>query len=730
MKTRRRSLFGAGKLAPIAALLLSAGLAGAATLGARSADTDSGIGVSGARHLVSRTGFGASPAEIETFRLLTREQAVDRILAGLGETAETPMPSWTRDWIYPADQIWTLGPTVEEFFYVSRDLEADELRLWWLREMVTTASPQTERLTLFWHDHFAVKFSDVENSHWLARQNAHLRRHAAGNFWDLAAGMLKDPMLLAFLTNTENTRDKPNENLAREFFELFTLGEGRGYTEADVKEAARALTGHGITALGEPGFALFPEEHDAGSKTVFGKTGPFKAEDLLALVFDHPEFGPYIVEKLWLEFVSDQPDPEEIKRLAAVWRSRDFALKPLYRALLLSDAFWDPANRGRLIKSPVELYVGTVRSLGLTVAQPEEALWALEDLGQLLFEPPNVAGWPGGTAWITDASAVARTAGLSNLLSWQASGSTKRTKPPAPDQPGNDGHMPSAASKAPATRTLQIGAVFATEAETYEDGEERGSRALLTLYDVRYGGRRWRSLTLNLEQVVGEELPYLDIFTGDCTPLCFPSLPRDQDERDWIGYAPEPDLRESFGDFDPADLQFAATLIRYLPEIVEQTRPSLVWSDTYAREMVEEEGFQPAPLERIQAIARDLADRSVPVFNGIRSARFRIEEGAAGVLGLSGLENGYRDGADLEDVLEAREAGTFEALGALQPKTAFVSASAWMNALAPAETADAAAEQALLALPLPVDGKRREMIASDPEALIRRIVLSPQYQVN
>jgi uncharacterized protein (DUF1800 family) len=269
--------------------------------------------------------------------------------------------------------------------------------------MIATPTPLTERMTLFWHNHFATSQQKVRSSQLMYRQNALLRREALGNFARLLHAMARDPAMLVWLDNAGSRRQAPNENFAREVMELFTLGEGH-YTEQDVKEAARAFTGMSIDR-DSGDFRWRPAFHDAGEKTVLGKTGRFDGDDVLGILLARPETAEFVTAKLWREFVSPVPDPVEVRRLAARWREAGYEIKPLVRALLLSTAFWAEDNRRSLIKSPVDLVVGTMRTYQMRPIDLRPAVVACAALGQNVFSPPNVKGWPGGEAWI-DASTL------------------------------------------------------------------------------------------------------------------------------------------------------------------------------------------------------------------------------------------------------------------------------------------------------------------------------------
>ena len=235
------------------------------------------------------------------------------------------------------------------------------------------------------------------------RQNALLRRESLGNFATLLHAMAKDPAMLVYLDSARSHREAPNENFAREVMELFTLGEGH-YGEHDVKEAARAFTGWSLDR--ESGEFLYRRAwHDYGTKTVLGKTGRLDGDQVLDILLARPETARFIATKVWREFVSPIADATEVERWASTFRDGRYEVKPLLRAVLNSDAFWSPANRGSLVKSPVDLVAGTLRTFSIRPADMRPAVFACAALGQNLFSPPNVKGWPGGDAWI-DASTL------------------------------------------------------------------------------------------------------------------------------------------------------------------------------------------------------------------------------------------------------------------------------------------------------------------------------------
>lgn len=364
------------------------------------------LGFDDARHLLNRTGFAAGIDEVNAFARLTREQAVGRLLSGAGNSASTPPPGWVADRMVPPRELRAMSDGQRK---AERDLlfqRGLELREWWLQEMLTTSSPLTEKMTLFWHNHFVSSQQKVRYPQLMYRQNALLRQHALGNFGDLLHAVAKDPAMVIYLDSASNRKAQPNENFAREVMELFTLGEGH-YTERDVREAARAFTGWSMDpARGEFLFRRF--QHDDGVKTVLGRSGNFDGDAVLDILLAQPQTAEFIAAKLWREFVSPVPDPQEVKRVGGVFRDSRYDMRQALRALLTSDAFYAPQNRAALIKSPVELVVGTLRQFGFATGALTPLVFTTARLGQNIFSPPNVRGWPGGEAWINSTTLLAR----------------------------------------------------------------------------------------------------------------------------------------------------------------------------------------------------------------------------------------------------------------------------------------------------------------------------------
>ena len=364
------------------------------------------MGYDDARHLLARTGFGPTDAEVRLYAAMPRGDAVARLLRETRTSATTPAPAFAAEAGPLRPPARDASDAERKAFLREQVRHGLELRAWWVEEMLVTPSPLTERMTLFWHNHFVSSQQKVRVAWLMYAQNAMLRAHALGNFGTLLHAAAKDPAMLVYLDSAQNRKGQPNENFAREVMELFTLGEGR-YTEQDIKDAARAFTGWSLNR--ETGEYLFrPGIHDFGYKTVLGKSGTFDGDAVLDILLAQPATAEFVTTKLWREFVSPDPDPREIRRIAQAFRNSGYDIKVALRELLLSDAFWAHGNRGTLVKGPVEFVVGTLRQLEI---QPPSGLpFAVlaAGMGQNLFAPPNVKGWPGGNAWIDANTLLAR----------------------------------------------------------------------------------------------------------------------------------------------------------------------------------------------------------------------------------------------------------------------------------------------------------------------------------
>jgi uncharacterized protein (DUF1800 family) len=356
------------------------------------------------RHLQERIGFAAAPSGAGPLSRARRAAAVRRALASLRTGPMTALPSWVGEAPIRPGQ----APTPEERERRRKAMreQGRQLRLWWLGEMRRTASPTTERLVLFWHNHFTSEMKKVRFAPLMLRQNQLFRSHAAGSFRQLLHEVSRDAAMLIYLDSRNSRAEHPNENFARELLELFTLGEGH-YGERDIQEAARAFTGWSL----EPASGRFRFRwrwHDAGEKVFLGRRGRFDGRDIINIILEQPRTAVFLVSKLWREFVSPVPHGPTVSRLAEGLRKDEWRLAPTLERLWTSDAFWAEEHRHRLVKSPAELVVGAARRTGLSGPGDEKLVRAMRGMGQHLLDPPNVKGWPGGSRWITTATLPVR----------------------------------------------------------------------------------------------------------------------------------------------------------------------------------------------------------------------------------------------------------------------------------------------------------------------------------
>ncbi|MBV9122542.1 MAG: DUF1800 domain-containing protein, partial [Planctomycetes bacterium] len=350
-----------------------------------------------AAHLLERAGFGGTPEEVRKLAAMTPAQAVD-YLVDYETIDDSRLPPFQPSGIYPngykfvpIDQI-VLGailtgkaygikatqegdlmyqPAVNEFYtlLVSEHVEMLRASQWWGERMLLTPRPLQEKLTLFWHDHFATSQEKVLNFELMLAQNQTLREHANGNVRDLLVAVAQDPAMLIWLDNRDNDKDHPNENFAREVMELFTMGEGQGYTEKDIRELARAFTGWTMrpikTVHDKAQFVDDPKRHDQGVKTFLGAKGNFTGYDGIDIILKQPAPPRFLTRKLYRYFVREELSPELNDRLAGILRESKYDLKPLLKTIFLSRDFYSEPSWGTQIKSPVDYVVSTYRKLGL-----------------------------------------------------------------------------------------------------------------------------------------------------------------------------------------------------------------------------------------------------------------------------------------------------------------------------------------------------------------------------
>ena len=276
------------------------------------------------------------------------------------------------------------------------------LNVAWIAKMAEGKAMLREKIALFWHDHFACQPRGIRQAQQYVNT---LRKHALGNFGDLLTAISKEPAMLQFLNNQQNRKAHPNENFAREVLELFTMGRGH-YSEIDIKEAARAFTGWGFNTQAE--FVFRKGQHDFGQKTFLGEKGNWDGDDILKMILEKRRTAYYITEKLYRFLVNSQVEEAMVKQWADLFYNSGYDIGALVKNILMSEHFYESQYIGKRIKSPVEYLVGLMRQLDLRFKEGQSILFVQQLLGQVLFQPPNVAGWPEGISWIDSNSLMTR----------------------------------------------------------------------------------------------------------------------------------------------------------------------------------------------------------------------------------------------------------------------------------------------------------------------------------
>lgn len=396
-----------------------------------------------ARHLLWRTGFGGSAEQVALLAEWGLEKSVDHILdfekvpgdAVKAEDFDKDImrpPARDEREMYRAAQRSQDEDKLAQFREMRQRREANDrvqigaMQRWWLKRMIETPRPLEEKMTLFWHGLFATNYRTIENSYHMFLQNQLFRTHAVGSYADLLKGIIRDPAMLAYLDNNDSKKGKPNENLAREIMELFSLGVGN-YSERDIKEGARALTGY---TFEDDEFVFQARNHDTGVKSILGRTGPMKGEDFVDAILAQPACARYIARRLYHQFVADVPPDERggdtelepaqrsvLRLMGSQLASGNYELRPVLRRLFTSTHFYEPRFRLQRIKSPVELIVGAIRSLNTPVRDLSILNDATDLMGQRIFFPPSVKGWEGGRSWINTSTYFVRQNVLAFLIS-------------------------------------------------------------------------------------------------------------------------------------------------------------------------------------------------------------------------------------------------------------------------------------------------------------------------
>ncbi|HEY8599446.1 MAG TPA: DUF1800 domain-containing protein [Thermomicrobiales bacterium] len=350
-------------------------------------------------HLLRRAGFGATAAEVDEYLALGYEGAVERLL----NPQTTPYPE-----LDARLAALDLDPATNQTAFADLQIE-------WFNRMINTRSPLQEKMALFWHGHFATAQSKVNSPALMRKQYQLFLNLGLGNFQDLALGISRDPAMLLWLDGNQNRVKAPNENYGREFLELFSLGIGN-YTEDDVKASARAFTGWFFQGERSTGagkqyisgeFAFDPKQHDAGQKTFLGQTGNWDGGDIIRIVLAQSACARFIAGKLFSFFVWDAPEAATVAQFADLLIARNYDVRELLRAILLSPEFSSERAYRAKIKGPAEYVAGLMRALGLTTPT-RDTVQVARRMGQEVFNPPNVGGWTSGLGWISPGSILER----------------------------------------------------------------------------------------------------------------------------------------------------------------------------------------------------------------------------------------------------------------------------------------------------------------------------------
>lgn len=356
------------------------------------------------QHLWNRAGWGGTPSQIAYRVGRSREELVNELISNSNKcrqlrTLKDPIKG------KPVSRLSVL------FKILRSGKQMNELNLDWLKMLADEDAALRERMTYFWHGHFATSTPLA----WLMQvQNNTLRKHALGNFKTLLHEVAKDPAMIIYLNNQQNKKESPNENFARELLELFALGRDQGYTEQDIKEAARAFTGWSVNMKGE--FEKNPKEHDDGEKSFMGKTGNFDGEDIIDILLENKRVSIFISEKVYAELVNTNINNAHVSEMADVFYQSGYNISALLRHTFNSDWFYHDEHIGSHIISPVELIVRLNKLISFRARKDQDMIRLQKYLGQVLMFPPNVAGWKGGRTWIDSSSLMARLNMPSSIL--------------------------------------------------------------------------------------------------------------------------------------------------------------------------------------------------------------------------------------------------------------------------------------------------------------------------
>ncbi len=359
-----------------------------------------------ARHLLFRAGFGGHPEEIDDFK----KRGLTESLSALFSTPSQPLfvPDWlSEEEDLRSQQMKLLSQPERQKIQTRMGEHLRDLIGEWINLMIASPTPADmlhQKMVFFWHNHFATSTQKVNQPVAIYKQLLLFQDKALARFDDLLHSIIRDPAMLRYLDNDQNRKGKPNENLARELMELFSLGTG-SYTEKDIREGARALTGWGLQNFQ---FGFQGNNHDNDVKTIFGQTGNFDGDDFIDLILGQSQCAEFMTRKVWTYFASDSPSSETIQHIASEFRDSRYEIKTLLRSIFSHPDFYSTDVMGSQIKSPIQLVVGTARTLGLHGTNIEFFRRMLQNMGQVPYMPPNVKGWLGGRNWIDTSRLVAR----------------------------------------------------------------------------------------------------------------------------------------------------------------------------------------------------------------------------------------------------------------------------------------------------------------------------------
>jgi len=362
-----------------------------------------------AAHLAARAGFGESSSQLERWTQQGMEATVQELLHPGSDTTPPPGCAVPNQFAELRERV-RQAASPEEKMQARRTLrQATNQQLfglinWWTQRMLSTQAPLVEKMTLFWHGHFATSGLKVRSPYKLWLQNETFRQHALGNFATLTKAISRDPAMMVYLDLETSRPEHPNENFARELMELFTLSEGN-YSEADVKESARAFTGYRIDRFEQ--FRFLKNQFDGGNKTFLQQTGNWNGDQIVDIILKQPAAARFISSKLWKFFVYEDPDSQLIDKLGELFR-QNYEIRPLLETIFSSEEFYSQRARDAIVKSPVQYVVQSGRTLGVNVPSGRTLFFIYRRLGQVPFFPPNVKGWDGGKSWINTATLTFR----------------------------------------------------------------------------------------------------------------------------------------------------------------------------------------------------------------------------------------------------------------------------------------------------------------------------------